>query len=212
MNKDKKEALSKFHRNQIVCAAEKLFSEKGVLNTTVDDIAVLAQYSKATIYVYFKNKNEIINAIILKGMKILYEKIYFEIDKNCNWIETYFLICHAITDFYDKSPVTYDAVVGKINVNLDDPSTPLIFYEIFETGEQINKKLVDFMERGIKNKIIKPQESILKTLFILWSGISGIIKMSIQKKEYIKNYLKVERNDFLESGYKALLDSILLER
>ena len=67
----KKQALTEFHRGSILAAAERLFTEKGTEKTTMDDIAREAEYSKATLYVYFQSKEEIINAILLSGMLLL---------------------------------------------------------------------------------------------------------------------------------------------
>ena len=70
----KKQALTEFHRGSILAAAERLFTEKGTEKTTMDDIAREAEYSKATLYVYFQSKEEIINAILLSGMLLLKTK------------------------------------------------------------------------------------------------------------------------------------------
>ena len=54
----KKQALTEFHRGSILAAAERLFAEKGTEKTTMDDIAREAEYSKATLYVYFQSRSE----------------------------------------------------------------------------------------------------------------------------------------------------------
>ena len=56
MTESKKEALAQFHRKNILQAAQTLFAQKSFAGTTMDEIATLSQYSKATIYVYFKSK------------------------------------------------------------------------------------------------------------------------------------------------------------
>lgn len=48
------------HREKIASAAQRLFMEKGIEAASMDDIAKAAGYSKATLYVYFKNKEEIV--------------------------------------------------------------------------------------------------------------------------------------------------------
>ena len=60
MKLEKKEKLAQFHRQNIMETAENLFAEKRIAQTTMDDIAKNADYSKSTIYVYFKSKEEII--------------------------------------------------------------------------------------------------------------------------------------------------------
>ncbi|EFQ57853.1 transcriptional regulator, TetR family [Streptococcus downei F0415] len=57
MARRKKEPVEA-HRRAIAQAAHQLFIGKGLAATTVDMIAKAAGYSKATLYVYFKNKEE----------------------------------------------------------------------------------------------------------------------------------------------------------
>ena len=59
MARRKKEPPSA-HRARISDAAQRLFSQRGVTSVTVDDIAREAGYSKATLYVYFQDKEEIV--------------------------------------------------------------------------------------------------------------------------------------------------------
>ena len=68
MGRRKKEPRS-VHRENIVSAASALFMEKGIAATSMDDIAKAAGYSKATLYVYFENKEEIVGILVLNSMK-----------------------------------------------------------------------------------------------------------------------------------------------
>ncbi len=51
---------SEKRRDQIVRAAVGLFSERGYFQTTMDDIAKAADVSKGLIYLYFKDKNDVL--------------------------------------------------------------------------------------------------------------------------------------------------------
>ena len=72
MGRRKKEPKS-VHREKIATAASALFMEKGIAATSMDDIAKAAGYSKATLYVYFENKEEIVGILVLNSMKKLYD-------------------------------------------------------------------------------------------------------------------------------------------
>ncbi|MEA2104888.1 MAG: TetR/AcrR family transcriptional regulator [Candidatus Cloacimonadota bacterium] len=63
----RKEKEIEFRENLIVDAAEKLFGEKGFEKVTMEDIALEAEYTKPTLYNYFKNKEEIFFAVYLRG-------------------------------------------------------------------------------------------------------------------------------------------------
>ena len=73
MGRRKKEPKS-VHREKIATVASALFMEKGI-TTSMDDIAKAAGYSKATLYVYFENKEEIVGILVLNSMKKLYDYI-----------------------------------------------------------------------------------------------------------------------------------------
>ncbi|GAB6261663.1 TetR/AcrR family transcriptional regulator [Photobacterium sp. R1] len=49
--------------NELMAAAEKLFLEKGVEATTINEIVKLAQVAKGTFYHYFTSKNELLGAM-----------------------------------------------------------------------------------------------------------------------------------------------------
>lgn len=56
------------NKTYILNAAESVFAEKGFSFATMDGIAEEAQFSKATIYHYFKSKKEIFFEIMLKSL------------------------------------------------------------------------------------------------------------------------------------------------
>lgn len=65
---NKKEAVAALHREQIMKAAEKLFSEKGFSQTTIDDISKASEYSRRTIYAYYESKDDIFVPYRRKGV------------------------------------------------------------------------------------------------------------------------------------------------
>lgn len=51
-------------RDRLIEVARQLFVNKGVENTTMNDIAAASEKGRRTIYTYFKNKREIYNAVV----------------------------------------------------------------------------------------------------------------------------------------------------
>ena len=66
-----KEKEKEERRNYIIDAAEKLFFSKGYDNVSMKDIADEVGISRAALYLYFKNKEVIYLAIVLRGMRIM---------------------------------------------------------------------------------------------------------------------------------------------
>ena len=62
-------------RNHLIDAARLVFARKGIERTTMHDIAVASKKGRRTLYMYFKNKEEIFNIVIEKEMKRLYDML-----------------------------------------------------------------------------------------------------------------------------------------
>lgn len=62
-------------RNRLVECAQELFARKGFEATTMNDIAVASGKGRRTLYTYFKNKEELYEAVIASELEILSEKL-----------------------------------------------------------------------------------------------------------------------------------------
>ena len=54
---------------RIVTGSEELFLKAGIKSVTMDDIAAHLGMSKKTIYQFFKDKNELVIALVKKKLK-----------------------------------------------------------------------------------------------------------------------------------------------
>jgi AcrR family transcriptional regulator len=58
-------------RQQIMIAAKRVFSAKGFNKTTMEDIAKEAELSPGTLYLYFKNKDELFSSLSIRILQYL---------------------------------------------------------------------------------------------------------------------------------------------
>jgi AcrR family transcriptional regulator len=64
--KERKTKERAARKQDILSAAEKIFIQKGYQRTTLEEIALLCELSKGTLYLYFKNKEQLFLAVIEK--------------------------------------------------------------------------------------------------------------------------------------------------
>jgi AcrR family transcriptional regulator len=60
---------------EIVDAAERVFAQKGFSGATMEEIAVAAELSPATLYIYFKNKYDLWARLNLSMLQTLVEQV-----------------------------------------------------------------------------------------------------------------------------------------
>ena len=68
---ERKKREKEQRKKEILDAAETLFFSREYDNVSMDEIATIAELNKATLYLYFRNKEALFSAIVLRGMRIL---------------------------------------------------------------------------------------------------------------------------------------------
>ncbi|MDE7179262.1 MAG: TetR/AcrR family transcriptional regulator [Lachnospiraceae bacterium] len=207
MGRRKKEPKS-VHRENIASAASALFMEKGIAATSMDDIAKAAGYSKATLYVYFENKEEIVGILVLSSMKKLYDYIALALAQQETTKKRYDCICQGLVQYQEEFPFYFKMVLDKINVDFKNRNYLPEEKETYQVGEEINEKIIDFLISGMKKGELRGDLEIMLTIFNFWGMLAGIIQLAANKEEYIKDVMGLSKKQFLEYGFDMLYCSI----
>lgn len=210
MGRRKKEPES-VHREAIAAAAERLFLQLGTKAAKMDDIARESGYSKATLYVYFASKEEIIAYLVSKSMHLLHQCITQAVSGPSGTRDKYFDLCRALAEYQQQCPLYFRLALGKINVDFENSRPLPAETEIYETGEQINRTLSQFIKEGILGGEFQPDIPVLQTVFLFWGSLSGLIQMASNKEAYFQKALDCSKQQFLEFGFERLYRLIAAE-
>ncbi len=109
-NRRKKEIAAR--REEILLAAQELFALRGYHQTSVDDIAKASNLAKGTLYLYFKNKEE----LFLKLAQKRHDELFLEIDKaikeNDKPYEKVYCIVKAQLAFFERNNAFFKIVMA----------------------------------------------------------------------------------------------------
>ena len=204
----KKERLSQFNRSNIISAAKELFIEKGIDQTTMDEIAKKADYSKSTIYVYFRSKEEIFDCIVLEYFQLLKFKIEEALRNTKEFPDSYFAVCNTVAKLYTNHPLYFESILGEVKVAEDESNH--VLFQTYIVGEQINAMIENYIATCISDGNIRNEfDSLFQTTFALWGGICGIILLAHNKEKYIYHKSNVSKEVFMQNGFNLLLRSIM---
>lgn len=196
------------HREKIASAASVLFMDKGIAATSMDDIARAAGYSKATLYVYFKNKEELVGILVLDSMKKLYHYIVSALELQETTKEQYNFICRGLVRYQEEFPFYFKMVLDKINIDFENHEYLPEEKETYQIGEEINEKIKEFLRSGMGKGDLRADLKIMPTIFNFWGMLSGLIQLAANKEEYIKKTMGLSKTQFLEYGFHMLYCSI----
>lgn len=91
-------------RRAILDAAERLFFSRGYEEVPMDEIAREVELNKATLYLYFKNKEALYASIVLRGVALLQEKFTVCMKSEASGVEKVILIGQAYYRFSQEYP------------------------------------------------------------------------------------------------------------
>lgn len=210
MGRRKKEPGS-VHRKNIVSAASALFMERGITATSMDDIAQAAGYSKATLYVYFENKEELVSILVLNSMKKLFDYISSALTQHEGTEEKYRFICRGLVQYQEEFPFYFKMVLDKINIDFESRDYLPEEKETYQIGEEINEQIRFFLLSGMEKGDLRGDLEIMPAIFNFWGMLSGIIQLAASKEEYIKKSMNLSKKEFLEYGFSLVYHSIAIK-
>ncbi len=193
MSEQRKKQEINFRRKLIIDAEKVIFSDKGFENSTMEDIAYKAGYSKGSLYSYFNSKNEICFTIVndyfskivdfieiisqtsftglekLIGIKEAFLRDYAENSEFCNIYETF---------KYHRTQCS--EIEDEIKVN-----------ELYSS--KIKKLFASIIQTGIEDGSIKNSVDVEKLSQAFWNDkncfIAEVMFKEINAYDYLFNLI-----------------------
>ncbi|MBW2589579.1 MAG: TetR/AcrR family transcriptional regulator [Deltaproteobacteria bacterium] len=195
--KERKEREKERRKQQITVAAKKVFSDKGFNRATMDDIANEAELSPGTLYLYFKNKEELYASLsvrILQYLQIRVEQIVKE--EKMQPEQKLDALVEAMFDVYEFDPLV---IINMFHLQSSETLknlSPEVLNDITDLSRKAIGGIAKIFKEGTKKgAFIECHPVALSDTF--WAFFSGIILWSTSKKiinkdkDYIKNTLQI---------------------
>lgn len=184
-------------KNAVLKATLSLVNDGGFQAASMAKIAKMAAVSPATIYLYFKNKQDLINQLYLITKAQFCSIAFANYDESLSVKKGFEAIWYNIAKFkLGESMESY--FLSQCD------NTPIVDAETQKQGVALLQPLISLWERGQSEKIIKPISPYLLYAYTIYP-IAFL--MNIQKRE---NYT-FDQN-CLKNAFQAAWDSIKLDR
>lgn len=177
-------------RSEIVSVASKIFSRHGFRKTTMDQIAEATKMGKSSIYYYFKSKEDIFAAVVVKEaqeLKYALQEVVRSgaspIDRLKDYIRFRLYHVKTVSNFYE-------AMKDESNVKMGFVANIRKRFE-----EQEYKMLKEILDTGIEEGAFKLTDS----------GIGAVAIMTMMKGLEIPLFL----NEYSRTKKEQLLDDLM---
>jgi len=195
--RERKERERERRRQQIIVAAKRVFSDKGFSKATMEDIAKEAELSPGTLYLYFKNKDELYASLSLRILQYLIIRLEHVIgNKELNPEQKIEALTEAMFDVYEFDPLIiinmFHLQSSETLKNLSDD----LLTEIETLSRKSLGTMASIFQEGIDEGVFIQQHPVA-IADIFWALFSGVILWESSKKildgnkDYLKDTLKV---------------------
>jgi AcrR family transcriptional regulator len=189
---ERKEREKERRRQQIMVAAKRVFSVGGFSKSTMEDIAREAELSPGTIYLYFKNKDELYASLSVRILQYLSIRLKHVIEsKDLEPDQYIWALKKAMLDVYDFDPLI---VINLFQLQSSDTLKNLtseLLEEIVELSRNSIEAMAKIFQMGIEKGVFieRHPHALADTLWALFSGIilwEESKKIINEDKDYLK--------------------------
>jgi len=210
--KSRKQRETELRKQIILEAAEKLFLSEGYEKTTMDDIAHQSEFSKGTLYNYFKSKDELYLAIGVKAYDLILEYTEKFTNKQEPGLNQLMAIGYAYYEFTKNYP-SYSSIFHDIAVKVPDVtdktyrSLSQIEKEYLSSSNRYRDIFIKILGNTIKVKAIRMDKDPNLIGYILSTITSGIINDLLQNSEMVKKR-GLDFDEIIDFTFEMLADGL----
>jgi AcrR family transcriptional regulator len=191
-------------RNAILKAAKRLIVKHGVEGMSMNQLAESTELNKATLYLYFSDKDDLIDAIVCEGLTTL-EKEFNKMDHRAlSSLEKVLTLVEITFGFYKQYPVYFYTMNHqerrRVNERLETPFA----VKGNEAASRIFEEIADSVRQGIEEGSIRTGIDINVFLILLYAQMYGVMHTIYSKEDIYKDVLGLDSAIIEESALEII--------
>ncbi|MDA8134186.1 MAG: TetR/AcrR family transcriptional regulator [Desulfobacteraceae bacterium] len=192
---ERKQREKEKRKIEIINAARKVFSSKGFNSSTMEEIATEAELSPGTLYLYFKNKEELHTSLSIEILKYLADEIQKVVIEDISVEKKIDRFRDVFIKVYDHDPNIlinlFHLQSGETLQNLSDE----VLQQIKIYSGLAHGAITNVIKEGIEQGIFIDEHPVALA-DVLWASYAGIVlwvdskRLLNDQKDFVKPTIK----------------------
>jgi AcrR family transcriptional regulator len=206
---ERKEREKEQRKEEIINAAQKVFFEKGLQSATVDEIAESAELSKGTIYLYYKSKEDLYLAVLMRGMQLMYDMFVEKLRTVPETLKALLSLVQVYVDFFREHRNYF-----RMFQFLQTPQFhKQVSDEMKEAGSRVTRETwelaIGLIQRGMDEGLLVSDLGAGEAAVILWLSTTALMTRIDTESEMWKNRMNIDLDHVLRLSLALNFDSLL---
>ena len=210
----RREADNQTRRRYILDAARRLYEEKGVDAVGMDDIAAAADYTRRTLYAYFKGRDDISLMVLIEDNKARWAEQQEALDRAKTGLGKVLAWAAALHDFTRRHP---HSIRLQLYWDFRDLERTTVGPETFAAFEAINDELAEGLREifrlGVRDRSLRPDLEIDLTISQFLYCFRAILNRALSNSysfasfdpdQYVAHYLEGFTGNIKNSGVRRV--------
>ncbi|HPF19624.1 MAG TPA: TetR/AcrR family transcriptional regulator [Bacillota bacterium] len=190
--------------NEILDAVERIYEKGSFESVTMDEIAKEAEFTKQTLYAYFKGKEEIMASIYVRAANNINQMIKSKLDEKelMSGYEKLDLMRIVFTEVAETKPF-YTKMISIYQLkDLSEFKNLGIYDEIVTKNANLTRYMSDCIEKGIQDGSIDKNTDVQSGVLFLKALILGAASMAIYNEQYMRQELHLDPLESLRNIFE----------
>lgn len=208
---ERREREKEQRRSEIIDAAEKVFFSKGMSNATMEEVADEAELSKGTIYLYFKNKEDLYLAIILRGLAVLEQMFEEASGSHTAGRDKIEAIGRAFFSFCIRYPNYFQAMLYFESIEEPAAGDRDTGYEAECRAQSLHTLdlCAQAVRAGIEDGTLRRDLDPMKTAMTLYGMSVGLLQIVCMKKNMLEEQYKIDPSELTEYFFEFVRHALV---
>ena len=189
-------------REEILDVSKEILIRDGFSKMSMRRIAKEANVSATSIYLHFKNKDDLLLTLIEESIGNLKSALIEVLDSSGDLITQLELIAHKYVDYALKNPQEYEIIYM-----VRPEEMPKYPKEKFRDVRSAYELIAEIIREGERKEYIEVEDSLISA-YTMWAQIHGVVSVIINKR--LDN--RIPQDQFIDQAIEHIVKGFIIQK
>ena len=208
---ERKEREKEHRREEILDAAQRIFFEKGLQLATMDEIAETAELSKGTLYLYYKSKEDLYLAVMMRGLEVLHQRFAKVVQNGQSAASMIVALNEAYVTFFEDHREYFRMLHYHVTPQFHRNVSEDMKISCNTLNQTVWNLVFGILQRGINEGFLRKDLNPAEVGVILWSSSTALMLRIDSEYATWKEGFHIDLIKTLRLSNTLLFDSLCTE-